>query len=357
MDEWIDGYDDDETKAEEAPLGDAVPAAPQTQLHESSEIPHEEPADALSPVQQALEMEGAAIATPAPSSFEQESEGDAPPSWSLLARRHDALQPGEDDALGAPYASRADSTAGANEWAASREGNAESAASGGYGGGSSTGASTRAVSCGARIPFSTRQAAWVHRSEQIATQAAKTEGCEYAQGHTDVGGDDGSDSGGSHRKPMSSAHGGGAGGASDESGEDPEFLERYGEYAEGLTLGSTFTFRGGGSGSFATFDGSGGYGEAAAASTQPIQRDEPPPKSALVSAVFNQQRAQQAAAQRTAPSASRGQSRVVDMVAAAAKATPVVRAGAAGAQAVRRRVPRLQRCKLVRRRIASYDVA
>ena len=310
VDEWIDGYDDDETKAEEAPLGDAVPAAPQTQLHESSEIPHEEPADALSPVQQALEMEGAAIATPAPSSFEQESEGDAAPSWSLLARRHDALQPGEDDALGAPHASRAGSTAGANEWAASREGNAKSAASSGYGGGSSTGGEHESSELWSAYSIF-HSTGGVGTSVRADSDASSEDGrdASAAQGHTDVGGDDGSDSGGSHQKPTSSAHCGGAGGASDASGEDPEFLERYGEYAEGLTLGSTFTFRGGGSGSFATFDGSGGYGEPAGASTQPIQRDQPPPKSALVSAVFNQQRAQQVAAQRTAPSASRGQSR------------------------------------------------
>ena len=245
VDEWIDGYDDDETKAEEAPLGDAVPAAPQTQLHESSEIPHEEPADALSPVQQALEMEGAAIATPAPSSFEQESEGDAAPSWSLLARRHDALQPGEDDALGAPHASRAGGTAGANEWAASREGNAKSAASSGYGGGSSTGGEHESSELWSAIPFSTRQAAWVHRSEQIATQAAKTEGMRVPL----------------RGIPMSAAMTAATAAEVIRSQRPLRIaaapvvpptravrtlsFERYGEYAEGLTLGSTFTFRGG----------------------------------------------------------------------------------------------------------------
>ena len=114
---------------------------------------------------------------------------------------------------------------------------------------------------------------------------------------------------------------------------------------------------GGGSGSFATFDGSGGYGEPAGASTQPIQRDQPPPKSALVSAVFNQQRAQQVAAQRTAPS-GRGQSRSGGYGGRGGKGDASSKGrGGRGASRRGRRVPRLQRCKLVRRRIASYGVA
>ena len=99
----------------------------------------------------------------------------------------------------------------------------------------------------------------------------------------------------------------------------------------------------GGGRQLATFDGSGGearWGYAAHSTDQPLPR---------IRSVRPFQPATSAAGSCSAHCAERVAARAAVVIwAAAAKATPVVRAGAAGAQAVRRRVPRLQRCKLVR---------
>lgn len=280
-DEWINGYDDDD-EAEHGGRGGGGGAhassafeTPSARLvaDEPSVLPQPvEPAvdtglvsDGHSPVQQGLEGEGSTgtvtegtsslkhllhdggAMTPEPTRL-HDSMHDAPPSWSLLATQTEA----EDE----------------NSYAAARA-ESDGEHSGGH----------RDAHAPQEEPRSSAEL-WsaysiFHTTGGVQAADAESELCD-ARANISEGGEL-------------------------EGTELDVALDGHALHAEGLHFGSSFAM-GLSTGSFATFDGSGGYGEPAPRAAPPIRSDEPPPTSALVSALFNQQHPQPSCTQHNPPS-------------------------------------------------------